>query len=111
MGDAKGGLSADFTTATNPAKPKKRHYTAKTKASVTVEWDSVPGANYYRMYKKVNGKFKQIATVKGNNNTSFTFGGLTPATKNPFKIAAVFRVGGVSISGATVDIKVLTRGK
>ena len=62
--------------------PQNLHCTAKTADSITMAWDSVSGASYYRFY--LNGSF--LTTVSG---TSYACTGLTQNTVYGFKVAAV----------------------
>ena len=62
--------------------PQNLHSTGKTTSSITLSWDSVSGASYYRFYQ--NGSF--LCTVSG---TSYTASGLTANTVYGFKVCAV----------------------
>ena len=62
--------------------PQNLRSTAKTENSITMAWNGVTGANYYRFYKA--GVF--LTNVYG---TSFTADGLSADTVYGFKVAAV----------------------
>ncbi len=98
--------SAMLVTATRPPKPQEIKYTKKTVRSVTLAWEAVEGANYYRMYCKEGDAYKLVETVKGK--TSYSFTGLAPGSKNYFKVVPVIRVGGVSIRGDSENAKAQT---
>ncbi len=106
VGGEAGEKSDTLVTATRPSAPKGVKYTKKTVRSVSIAWDAAAGANYYRLFRKVGDKFVRVATVKGQ--TEYTFSGLTPNTKNYFKVVPIIRVGGVSIRGASADVKAQT---
>ncbi len=107
VGGVEGEKSAKLTTAARPKAPTNFKYAKKTSTSVTMRWDGSNGANYYRLYQKVGGKFKLVTTIK--DKTSYTFTGLKPGTKNYFKVVPVVRISGASIRGASADAKALTR--
>ena len=62
--------------------PENVHAAETTGESITMKWDAVPGASYYRFYR--NGSF--AGNVKG---TSFTSKNLDYRTVYGFKVAAV----------------------
>lgn len=65
---------------------------AKNKNSVILSWDSVNGADMYRLYKydSASGKFKKYKDVK---NTSFILSGSGDAASSKFKVAALVKKG------------------
>ncbi len=103
------GVRSDMlVTATRPSAPEGFKYNKKTVRSVRVQWNAAAGVNYYRLYRKIDGKFKHIETVKGQ--TEYTFTGLAPNSKNYFKIVPVVRVNGASLRGVSADAKAQTLG-
>jgi hypothetical protein len=63
--------------------PTGLHVTAVTRNTVTLAWSPVPGAGYYRAYRK------GVATnIGGSDNPTITVGGLAPATRYEFWVAA-----------------------
>ena len=62
--------------------PQNLHAKTVSSDTITMTWDAVPGASYYRFYR--NGQFAAIVT-----GTLYTCGGLTANTVYGFKIAAV----------------------
>ncbi len=106
VGGEAGEKSDILVTYTRPSAAVGFTYNKKTVRSVRVQWQAADGVNYYRLYRKIDGKFKHVATVK--NQTEYTFTGLTPGSKNYFKIVPVIRVGGASVRGASADTKAQT---
>ncbi|MBQ8502878.1 MAG: fibronectin type III domain-containing protein [Clostridia bacterium] len=72
----------EIGTATKPKNAK--NITAKrTPTSVKLSWDKVSGATGYRVYRKVNGSWKRIATVTEN---TYKFTGLTAGKLYSFSV-------------------------
>ena len=66
--------------------------------TITMSWDSVPGASFYRFY--LNGEF-----VGNTAGTSRTASGLSPNTVYGFKVAAVSSEGTVGLFSNNVYIR------
>ena len=83
----------------------------QTKNSITVNWNSVPGASGYIIYGNMCGganKFKRIAKVGG---TSYTYTGLKPGTYYKFIVSAYKKVGKTEkILVSSKAIHVITKG-
>ncbi len=93
-----------ITTATTPATPTLKATAGAKKA--TLSWNKQTGASGYVIYMAAskNGKYKKIATVKGNK-VSYTKTGLTKGKTYYFKVAAYKTVGKKTISGAYSSVK------
>jgi len=59
--------------------------TSATNTSVTLKWGKISGAKGYRVYRKVDGKWKTVATVSG---TSYTVKNLKASTSYTFCVRA-----------------------
>ena len=94
-----------ITTATTPATPTLKATAGAKKA--TLSWNKQTGASGYFIYMATskNGKYKKIATVKGNRNVKFTKTGLTKGKTYYFKVAAYTISGKKTISGAYSSVK------
>lgn len=99
----KGALSDMLVTTPRPLRPQGMHYTSKTDSTVSVKWQPVKNVNYYRLF--LNNEY--VETVAASKNT-YKFTDLQPNTKYNFKVAAVYRVKGVSVRGASASTKALT---
>ncbi len=68
--------------------------------TVNVTWKSVKGAEGYRVYRKTaGGSYKGIATVEGQDKTSYRDTGLTTGTSYIYTVRAVYTLGGKSQLG------------
>lgn len=94
---AVGGLAAPkFTGVT-----KGRHH-------IRFNWSKVSGASGYKIYRKFQGKFELIKTVKGGNVTSVRLGDFESRTRYTFKIRAYKKSGGKTTLSAYSPAKVAT---
>jgi hypothetical protein len=78
--------------------PQNLRSTATTANSITMAWNSVSGASYYRFYKAG-------AYVGNVNGTSYTCTGLSPDTVYGFKVAAVNSAATVGPYCANVNVR------
>ena len=72
------------------------------KTAVKLTWSKVQGAEKYRIYRKVGGKYKTLATVKG---TSYKNTKLKAGTVYRYKVAAI----GGGVVGAKTAIATATK--
>lgn len=89
--------------STKLAAPSYAYYTERTSNSVSLSWDSVKGADAYRvyMYNTSSKKYVSVKTVKG---TSYTVTGLKSNTEYKFKVAALKKSGGKYKAGKSSEI-------
>ena len=80
--------------------PTNLHAAAKTTTSITMTWNAVTGASYYRFYQ--NGIY--LGKVFG---TSYTSSGLSASTTYGFKVAAVSATDWLGIYTANVFVDTL----
>ncbi len=95
------------------AAPTYADYIERSSDSVTLTWESVKGADAYRIlkYNASSGKYVSYKTVKG---TTYTVTGLKSSTQYSFKIAALKRSGGKYTAGRSsekIDVKTLRKFK
>lgn len=77
--------------------PTNLHRVTHTKTSVTVAWNPVPGATYYKVFRSYNGtKWPVSATVTG---TSYTFSGLEESYQYSYFIVKAYR--DINVNGTT----------
>ena len=58
--------------------------------SISIKWDSVKNCTGYNLYESTNGaEFRKIATVDGEDTTSYVFGNAKAAEKYDFYVTAV----------------------
>lgn len=100
-----GAFSPEFKITTKPATVSKLTVTA-TKASVTLKWSKVTGADGYRVYK-YNSSTKKYEAVKTVTATSVKLTGLKSGTTYKFKVRA-FKKDGDTIYGAYSSVKEIT---
>ena len=94
---AVGGLAAPkFTGVT-----KGRHH-------IRFNWSKVSGASGYKIYRKFQGRFELIKTVKGGNVTSVRLGDFESRTRYTFKIRAYKKSGGKTTLSAYSPAKIAT---
>ena len=111
----KGMIAINAEAASNkPAAPSYAWYYDKTADSVSLRWDSVDGADAYRvfMYDAASKKYVSCMTVKGN--TTCTVKGLKSNKTYNFKIAALKKSGGKYVTGTkseTVKVKTIKQFK
>ena len=84
------------------AAPKNVRVTAKTSTSVTLAWDAVPGAGYYRAYR--SGSSTNVGATDAGNRT-IVITGLQPATEYTFQVAADTTTGKPGPKSAGVKAK------
>ena len=77
------------------------------KKAAKLSWSKQTGATGYNVYMATskNGKYKKIATVKGNGNVKFTKTGLTKGKTYYFKVAAYTTSGKKTINSAYSSAK------
>jgi len=80
------------------AAPGNLHSTSTSATSITIAWNSVSGASYYRVYQ--NGSY-----IKKVTGTSYTSSSLDPSTVYGFKVAAVNSSGSLGAYTGNVYIK------
>lgn len=85
-------------TGTLPA-PTGLKVTATTSTSVSLSWNKVSGAGYYRVYR--SGSSTNVGATDGANNT-ITIGGLQPNTEYGFQVAADTTTGKPGPKSSTV---------
>ena len=102
-GNYSGKKTLTFTIA--PKAPTLKATAAKKSAKLS--WNKQTGATGYNVYMATskNGKYKKIATVKGNRNVKFTKTGLTKGKTYYFKVAAYTTSGKKKINGAYSSVK------
>ena len=102
-GNYSGKKTLTFTIA--PKAPTLKVKAAKKSAKLS--WNKQTGATGYNVYMATskNGKYKKIATVKGNRNVKFTKTGLTKGKTYYFKVAAYTTSGKKTISSAYSSVK------
>ena len=81
-----------------PAAPSNVYYAERTSDSVTLTWDSVKGADAYRVYR-FDKKTKKYVSCKTVKETSYTVEGLRSDTEYKFKVAALKRSDGKYTAG------------
>ncbi|MGN1194507.1 MAG: fibronectin type III domain-containing protein, partial [Acutalibacteraceae bacterium] len=89
-----------LSTATAPGVPTLKVTAGSKKA--TLKWNKQTGAVGYVVYMATakNGKYKKIATLKGNTNVSLIKTGLTKGKNYYFKVRAYSTVGGKNVYGS-----------
>lgn len=88
--------------------PVMKSVTATTN-TVTVKWEKYKGAKGYVIYrKKSSGKYKKIATLKGNSKTSYTDKKLSAKTKYTYKIKIYKTVSGKTVYSEFSKVKAVT---
>ena len=102
-GNYSGKKTLTFTIA--PKAPTLKATAAKKAAKLS--WSKQTGATGYNVYMATskNGKYKKIATVKGNGNVKFTKTGLTKGKTYYFKVAAYTTSGKKTINSAYSSAK------
>jgi fibronectin type 3 domain-containing protein len=87
--------------------PTGLRVTGSTNTSISLSWNSVSGASYYRVYRS-NSETGTYSSISGNiNNTSYTNSGLPMGTTYYYKVSATDSYGGspgpqsASVSGTT----------
>lgn len=71
--------------------------TSKTNNSITIQWNKVKGATYYKIgYKKSNGSYKYLDNIK---STSKTITGLSQGTNYKVKVKACKKVSSKAYCG------------
>ncbi|MBE6785408.1 MAG: hypothetical protein E7538_04105 [Ruminococcaceae bacterium] len=100
-----GAFSPEVKTTTKPAKVTKLTATA-TKASVTLKWSKVTGADGYRV-QKYNSGAKKYETVKTVTANSVKLTGLKSGTTYKFRVRA-YKKDGDTIYGAYSSVKEIT---
>ncbi len=73
----------------------------------SLSWNKQTGATGYVVYMSTSktGKYKKIATVKGNSKVSYTKTGLTKGKTMYFKVAAYKTVDSKTITGSFSAVK------
>ena len=101
-GNYSGKKTLTFTIA--PKAPTLKVKAGAKKA--TLSWNKQVGASGYTVYMATskNGKYKKLATLKGNK-LSYTKTGLTKGKTYYFKVAAYKAVGKTQINGAYSSVK------
>ena len=102
-GNYSGKKTLTFTIA--PKAPTLKATAAKKSAKLS--WNKQTGATGYNVYMATskNGKYKKIATLKGNTKVSYTKKGLTKGKTYYFKVAAYTTSGKKKINGAYSSVK------
>lgn len=98
-----GGKSKTITAYTLPNNPSGVKITAGVKKA-TISWNKSSDATGYRIYQKVNGKYKLIKTV---TSAKYTVTGLKSGGKYDFKITA-YKDFGNTIKASTGVIRSVT---
>ena len=89
------GEYVECTTSTKPATPTVKT-TAPSKGKITVNWNSVNGAEGYQVYyKKGNGSYVLYNTY--NKAGTLTFSNLKSGTKYTFAVRAVIKTDGGNV--------------
>lgn len=88
-----GATSAAQTVATRPSTPSGFKYTANTNTSVTLKWNAVSGASFYRiyMYDNETATYQKVKDVRGS--TSCVITGLEKGSRYRFMISAARTTG------------------
>jgi len=89
-------VSQKQLVSTNPSEVQNLRQTGATKNSISMEWDPVAGASYYRILIWENYEYKTIAT---SNTNSATISGLDPSSEIRYYVAAVKNVNGYEAVG------------
>lgn len=89
-------------TSTTLAAPTGLHVISATSTSVTLGYNLVPGAGYYRAYR--SGASTNVGSTDGGNNT-ITVTGLSPNTSYSFQVAADSTTGKPGAKSAAVTGK------
>ena len=93
-------ISETAVVGTKPAKVTGLKQTAAGTNSVSMAWNTYPGASAYIVYGYINYNWTQVATVSTN---SATITGVAATTSTKFSVAAVKNVTGGTVTGERSD--------
>ncbi|MBQ5317227.1 MAG: fibronectin type III domain-containing protein [Oscillospiraceae bacterium] len=105
-GSAYSSANVVYATPTNGTLTKPRPTTSVGYNYITLRWNSISGADYYKVYRYVNGTYQEYATTYG---TTYTANGLVNGTRYGFLVRA-FSNGGASSTYSTSDVVYATPG-
>ena len=98
-------LSSSCTVKVVPVKISDVYVKSQTRNTVTLRWDSVFGADGYRVYK-YNAKKKKFDIYRDTANTEIQVSKLSPETRYVFKIAGYKKSGKTKLVGTASAKKV-----
>ncbi|MDR2743440.1 MAG: fibronectin type III domain-containing protein, partial [Treponema sp.] len=86
--NGEGAQSSSFSTRTKLFTPSNVIATAVSSSSITVSWDPVSGATYYKVYRSTSseGEYSQVGSTS-SPYTSYTDTGLSPNTTYYYKVS------------------------
>lgn len=88
-----------------PAAPEGANALSASSNSITITWNTVPGASGYTVYRlAANETYPSIATVSGLNTVSYTNTNLAAGTTYYYKVAAYRLVGTTKVYGGYSEI-------
>lgn len=104
-----GKYSSKVSASPKPWRGKITSIKNNKKSKVTLQWKKVKGATGYAIYRKIKGgKYKRIATVKGNTTFKYTDKDLTKDSIYYYKIRAYRKVDGKNYYGKYSTVKKIT---
>ena len=96
---------AEKSTYTLPKSPTLYSVEPVSKTSLKLKWEKVPRAAGYVVYRKVNGKYKKIATIKKGSTTEYTVKNLKSGSKYYFYVKAYIKTWGKTRYSSRSTIK------
>ncbi len=99
--------SMAFSAVGGLATPKFTNV-SKGRTHIRLTWKKVKGASGYKIYRKYQGRYELIETVKGGGVTSVRLGGFESRTRYSFKIRAYKKSGGRTTFSQYSPAKIVT---
>lgn len=88
------------SSLTKPGTPTLVSAVCSSYGTVTLTWKKASNAAGYRIYRKVNGKWKKVATVKKASTLTHTETGLTYGESYTYTVKAYRKVNGKTVWGS-----------